>query len=108
MSKLKQPIDNTNKNRGGQAMSVVIFATLLPLSALAKSRRYGSSMIRILGTRPDYLMVERRGFEPRTPCLQSRCSSQLSYRPSTGVFYLIMAGYSRWRLPVLHLLLYYK
>jgi hypothetical protein len=29
---------------------------------------------------PDY--VELRGFEPRTPCLQSRCSSQLSYSPS--------------------------
>ena len=25
--------------------------------------------------------VELRGFEPRTPCLQSRCSSQLSYSP---------------------------
>jgi hypothetical protein len=28
-------------------------------------------------------MVEQRGLEPRTPCLQSRCSSQLSYCPST-------------------------
>ena len=26
-------------------------------------------------------MVEQRGLEPRTPCLQSRCSSQLSYCP---------------------------
>ena len=26
-------------------------------------------------------MVELRGLEPRTPCLQSRCSSQLSYSP---------------------------
>jgi hypothetical protein len=25
--------------------------------------------------------VELRGLEPRTPCLQSRCSSQLSYSP---------------------------
>lgn len=29
---------------------------------------------------PMYL-VEQRGLEPRTPCLQSRCSSQLSYCP---------------------------
>ena len=32
--------------------------------------------------------VELRGLEPRTPCLQSRCSSQLSYSPShllTGI-----------------------
>jgi hypothetical protein len=27
------------------------------------------------------LLVELRGLEPRTPCLQSRCSSQLSYSP---------------------------
>ena len=27
------------------------------------------------------LSVELRGLEPRTPCLQSRCSSQLSYSP---------------------------
>ena len=26
-------------------------------------------------------LVEQRGLEPRTPCLQSRCSSQLSYCP---------------------------
>jgi hypothetical protein len=25
--------------------------------------------------------VETMGFEPTTPCLQSRCSSQLSYVP---------------------------
>ena len=27
---------------------------------------------------PDGWMVENNGFEPLTPCLQSRCSSQLS------------------------------
>ena len=27
------------------------------------------------------LVVEIDGFEPTTPCLQSRCSSQLSYTP---------------------------
>ena len=27
-------------------------------------------------------MVDLKGFEPLTPCLQSRCSNQLSYRPS--------------------------
>ena len=26
-------------------------------------------------------LVELRGFEPLTPCLQGRCSSQLSYTP---------------------------
>jgi hypothetical protein len=36
-------------------------------------------------------MVETRGFEPRTPCLQSRCSSQLSYVPVSDN-YLIMVG----------------
>ena len=30
---------------------------------------------------PRRLSVELRGLEPRTPCLQSRCSSQLSYSP---------------------------
>ncbi len=28
--------------------------------------------------------VELRGFEPLTPCLQSRCSNQLSYSPESG------------------------
>jgi hypothetical protein len=42
---------------------------------LAIPNKYGMPMI---------LAVELRGFEPRTPCLQSRCSSQLSYSP--GVF----------------------
>src|SRR5262245_12006733 len=28
--------------------------------------------------------VELMGLEPTTPCLQSRCSSQLSYSPSKG------------------------
>lgn len=31
---------------------------------------------------PNGRLVELRGLEPRTPCLQSRCSSQLSYSPS--------------------------
>ena len=45
-------------------------------------------------------LVERRGLEPRTPCLQSRCSSQLSYCPiikctSTRVrLYLFYRRYS--------------
>ena len=29
-------------------------------------------------------MVELMGIEPTTPCLQSRCSSQLSYSPVYG------------------------
>ena len=32
-------------------------------------------------SRPAATCVELRGLEPRTPCLQSRCSSQLSYSP---------------------------
>ncbi len=29
-------------------------------------------------------VVELMGIEPTTPCLQSRCSSQLSYSPEAG------------------------
>ncbi len=29
-------------------------------------------------------LVETMGLEPTTPCLQSRCSSQLSYVPEFG------------------------
>ncbi len=28
-------------------------------------------------------MVEVNGFEPMTPCVQGRCSSQLSYTPES-------------------------
>ncbi len=31
---------------------------------------------------PDIKVVEVSGFEPLTPCLQGRCSSQLSYTPT--------------------------
>ena len=33
---------------------------------------------------PDDPLVEEMGLEPTTPCLQSRCSSQLSYTPANG------------------------
>ena len=33
------------------------------------------------GCRPLNVAVEMMGIEPTTPCLQSRCSSQLSYIP---------------------------
>lgn len=33
-------------------------------------------------------LVEQRGLEPRTPCLQSRCSSQLSYCPKRDVNFI--------------------
>ena len=37
--------------------------------------------------RTPFVLVEDIGVEPMTPCLQSRCSSQLSYAPlSTDVF----------------------
>ena len=32
-------------------------------------------------------LVEIVGVEPTTPCLQSRCSSQLSYTPESGCEY---------------------
>src|SRR5205814_642701 len=32
----------------------------------------------------ELLLVETMGLEPTTPCLQSRCSSQLSYVPEFG------------------------
>ena len=31
------------------------------------------------------ILVELMGIEPTTPCLQSRCSSQLSYSPVTDL-----------------------
>lgn len=40
-------------------------------------------------TRPRSAMVELMGLEPTTPCLQSRCSRQLSYSP-----WCLMAGSS--------------
>ena len=30
------------------------------------------------------MLVEVMGIEPTTPCLQSRCSSHLSYTPKSG------------------------
>ena len=36
--------------------------------------------------------VELRGLEPRTPCLQSRCSGQLSYSPNYAPSELRWAG----------------
>jgi hypothetical protein len=38
---------------------------------------------RLLNTNPQRAVVETMGLEPTTPCLQSRCSSQLSYVPAT-------------------------
>ncbi len=34
-------------------------------------------------------MVEVNGFEPMTPCVQGRCSSQLSYTPESSEIHLI-------------------
>jgi hypothetical protein len=42
-------------------------------------------------------LVEMRGLEPRTPCLQSRCSSQLSYIPASGKFNYGGAAWTRTR-----------
>ena len=45
------------------------------------SLAYETKMI-IRFTRPQYILVEIIGVEPMTLCLQSRCSSQLSYTPN--------------------------
>ncbi len=36
---------------------------------------------RVFARELDTFLVETMGIEPTTPCLQSRCSSQLSYVP---------------------------
>ncbi len=48
------------------------------LALRGPTRRW--SMSRLAGIKADSL-VETMGLEPTTPCLQSRCSSQLSYVP---------------------------
>ena len=55
-----------------------LHSSLMPVSAGP-----ASSQISLLKISPP-IPVELRGFEPRTPCLQSRCSSQLSYSPPQG------------------------
>jgi hypothetical protein len=42
------------------------------------------SLQALLSTNPQRVRVETMGLEPTTPCLQSRCSSQLSYVPGAG------------------------
>ena len=49
---------------------------MLPLTLPAHGRESNS----------DLRQVETMGLEPTTPCLQSRCSSQLSYVPEVGKF----------------------
>ena len=41
-------------------------------------------------------MVEPKGLEPSTSCLQSRCSSQLSYGPSSFASAYILYGGRTW------------
>ena len=36
------------------------------------------------------LSVELAGIEPATPCLQSRCSSQLSYSPEAVILSVVL------------------
>ena len=47
--------------------------------------RYEKSLSRCLERL--FRLVEIVGVEPTTPCLQSRCSSQLSYTPESGCKY---------------------
>ena len=46
-----------------------------------RPRPYQRRALTSWANRPSFDMVERQGLEPWTPCLQSRCSSQLSYVP---------------------------
>ena len=39
---------------------------------------------------PRLIMVELKGVEPLTPCLQSRCSDQLSYSPTVLIINKIL------------------
>ena len=51
----------------------VVIETLI-VSARSKNQRFWKTLLNGLEQR----YVENNGFEPLTPCLQSRCSSQLS------------------------------
>ena len=42
----------------------------------------------------DVVLVETMGLEPTTPCLQSRCSSQLSYVPERDASCYGLASYA--------------
>ena len=57
---------------------------------IRRARRWNSDLGRNPLTRTFFLprLVETMGLEPTTPCLQSRCSSHLSYVPWPGVLSL--------------------
>ena len=68
----------------GRALYRLLYSTMAPRSApprfqdhciAAKSKEEPVQPHR-------FFLVELVGIEPTTPCLQSRCSSQLSYSPS--------------------------
>ncbi len=65
------------------------------ISFFPDSFRKAASFLSVSGTDD----VEVNGFEPMTPCLQSRCSSQLSYTPFSisiyGLWYLRELGTNR-------------
>ena len=57
------------------------FAETLPaLRSCARAARFlfRFAYTSIMSMTSSFLQVENNGFEPLTPCLQSRCSSQLS------------------------------
>ena len=58
-----------NLNRSGKYTNV-FYALLFALSVQYVNERFHLRNL--------ILVVENNGFEPLTPCLQSRCSSQLS------------------------------
>ncbi len=42
-----------------------------------------------------YMVVGVQGFEPWTPCSQSRCATRLRYTPTESIFYTEMAHWSK-------------
>ena len=63
--------------------------------------RYEKSLSRCLERL--FRLVEIVGVEPTTPCLQSRCSSQLSYTPESGC----KDATNYWNLQIFVALFYY-
>ena len=65
-------------------MSKIVFGSRIAFACTARCRRRIGCRLHRLLSPADWLSpilnrrVENNGFEPLTPCLQSRCSSQLS------------------------------
>src|SRR5688500_17218198 len=71
--KLRLPRPPPHFGSGARAGTATGSPVRVPLACLANKRDLPLAGL--------FYLVEQRGLEPRTPCLQSRCSSQLSYCP---------------------------